>query len=83
MVLECFRDQGKPRVYTATQVHLCQVDSFLPLETIESFDALIDAPNGILCKSRVNVLKQKPKPILEWPVCRGLNVLTAQDMEPS
>ncbi|KAK3771921.1 hypothetical protein RRG08_053902 [Elysia crispata] len=63
-----------PKLSQAT----CKIFSYAssrPLETVGVFDAVIQAPNGLSCKSKVNVIKQTTTPILGWPVCQNLEVL--------
>ena len=63
-----------PKLRQAT----CKIFSYAsskPLETVGVFDAVIQAPNGLSCKSKVNVIKQTRTPILGWPVCQNLEIL--------
>ena len=63
-----------PKLRQAT----CKIFSYAsskPLETVGVFDAVIQAPNGLSCKSKVNVIKQTTTPILGWPVCQNLEIL--------
>ncbi|KAK3753137.1 hypothetical protein RRG08_024415 [Elysia crispata] len=62
-----------PKLRQAT----CKIFSYAsskPLETVGVFDAVIQAPNGLSCKSQVNVIKQTTTPILGWPVCQNLEI---------
>ncbi|GFO10039.1 RNA-directed DNA polymerase-like protein [Plakobranchus ocellatus] len=65
-----------------TECKILSYASSKPLEMLGClgcFDAVIQAPNGSSCNSKINVIRGNTTPLLGWPTCQQFEILKTSE----